>query len=280
MVGIKEVQKVLRKYGIKLDPLLDQNIMISDGVLEFMVKSANLTKDDIVLEIGAGTGLLTKKIAEKAGEVIAVEIDSKFEKILEEELSRFKNVRIIIGDATKIDYPEFNKIISNLPFSSCDAILKNFCKYEFELGIVTVPKSLALKLEDKSYLNKLTLLLNSTFEIDFLKEVSRDLFYPSPSTDAAILRLTKRQYTENNIFLHFTKSLLLQEDKKLKNAILEALIKSYEEVLRRKLTKREAKKLVENLGLSKNLLEEKVASIASKDLIYILDLIRGKVVES
>lgn len=269
MVGVREIQKILRKFGIKLDPMLDQNIMIDDNFLKLIIESANLHEKDVVLEIGAGSGILTRRIAEKAGYVIAIEIDERFKEVLEEELSGFRNVKILIGNALKIKFPEFNKVIGNLPFSICDSILKKLSRYHFDLGVVTIPKSLAMKIKDENLVSKLTLLLNSTFEIHLLSEVPRDSFYPIPSTDAMIVKLLRRKYSEGNIFLYFVKEVLLQEDKKLKNALVEALIRSWDKILKKKLTKRGAKEIVRGAEINKDLLEEKIASIPSEKIFEV-----------
>ncbi|CAG0974065.1 partial cobalt-precorrin-6B (C15)-methyltransferase, partial [Methanosarcinales archaeon] len=91
----------------------DQHFLIDEQVLGRIIEYGHINSLDTVLEIGAGFGNLTEKIALKAGKVIAIEVDPE----LASSLNRFDNVEVIIGDAMKQDFPHFNKVISNLPYS-------------------------------------------------------------------------------------------------------------------------------------------------------------------
>src|SRR5664280_1946171 len=115
---LSETLKILNKDGIKLDKRKGQNYLIDRDVLSQIIHSADLSKTDTVLEIGAGIGTLTIPLAKNAGKVIAVEQDRKIAAILVKRLKKLQisNVEIIIGDATKIAFPKFNKVISNLPY--------------------------------------------------------------------------------------------------------------------------------------------------------------------
>ena len=135
---LSETLKILNKEGIKLDKRKGQNYLIDKDVLSRIIHSADLSKTDTVLEIGAGIGTLTIPLAKNAGKVIAVEQDRKIAAILVKRLKKLQisNVEIIIGDATKIAFPKFNKVVSNLPYKISSPITFKILKYNFELAVL------------------------------------------------------------------------------------------------------------------------------------------------
>ena len=114
----KETKQILNENGIILNKNLGQNYLIDDFKRKKIIEYAKLTKEDTVLEIGPGIGTLTIELAKKAGKVIAIEQDTTIFNILKKRLENEKidNVELINGDAVKVDFPEFNKIVSNLPY--------------------------------------------------------------------------------------------------------------------------------------------------------------------
>ena len=97
---------------------LGQHFLAKSDILDKIVEYGCLTDKDVVLEVGAGRGELTKRIAEKAGKVIAVEIDQELVEELEKKLSSYSNVQILVGDVLKLKPSGFNKVISNPPYLS------------------------------------------------------------------------------------------------------------------------------------------------------------------
>ena len=121
----KETKQILQENGIILNKNLGQNYLIDDFKRKKIIEYAKLTKEDTVLEIGPGIGTLTIELAKKAGKVIAIEQDTAIFNILKKRLEKEKidNVELINGDAVKVDFPEFNKIVSNLPKLALSNIL-------------------------------------------------------------------------------------------------------------------------------------------------------------
>ncbi|ODS35621.1 hypothetical protein BEH94_03445 [Candidatus Altiarchaeales archaeon WOR_SM1_SCG] len=124
-------------------PKQSQHFMTDKKILQRICNYANLNKDDTVLEIGAGTGNLTFEIAKFAA-VYAIEKDEKLVAGLEK--IKNKNIRIIRGDALKLTFPNFNKIVSNIPYGISRKITLKLLEYKFNLGILTVQKEFAEKL--------------------------------------------------------------------------------------------------------------------------------------
>ena len=117
--------EVLQKYDFKFQKKFGQNFLIDTHVLDKIIRAANITKDDMVLEIGPGIGTMTQYLAEAAGKVIAVEIDKNLIPILEDTLSDYDNVRVINDDVLKVDLKKLAdvenngrpvKVVANLPY--------------------------------------------------------------------------------------------------------------------------------------------------------------------
>ena len=103
------MQAVLNRYGFSFKKKFGQNFLTNDAILEEIVDAADITKDDFVVEIGPGIGTLTQVLSERAGKVLAVELDSKLIPILDDTLAFCKNVEIINQDILKVDLNQISK---------------------------------------------------------------------------------------------------------------------------------------------------------------------------
>lgn len=165
-----------------------------------MAGYANLSENDVVLEIGAGDGRLTELIAEKAGKVIAIEKDKRLVEILKKNLSRFSNVEVIHGDALDIDFSKFNKIVSNLPYQISSPItFKLFSlidKYNWSLAVLTYQKEFAQRFFakpcEKNY-SRLTIATNYYCIPEKLEIVKKGKFRPQPKVDSLMVRLVPKE---------------------------------------------------------------------------------------
>ncbi len=229
-----------------MEVMLDQHIMINEKILKKMVSSAKIKKDDTVLEIGAGTGNLTKELVKTKGKIIAVEISKKFEKDL-------KNIKaeIVFGNILKmIDKIRFDKVISNLPYSICEALIQKLIFCDFKLAVLTVPRSFAYRLLGKS---RLGLLAQEFFDAEILFEVEKNAFRPEPKTNSVVILLKKRK--RKSLFSR----VVLQQKMKVKNAVMRCL---FEE---KKMTKNQARKHLKTLKLNNKLLEKRVKDTDLED---------------
>ncbi len=227
---------------------LDQHFLINKEVLKQIIKESKLKKKDIILEIGPGKGVLTKELTKKS-KVVAIEID----KDLKLELN---NLELIYGNALEImDNLEFNKIISNIPYSISEPLFKKMLKLNFDLAILMVGKNFYEVLVDEK--SKWNIISNIFFDIEKISDVSRDSFKPKPKTDSVILKFKNRK-TKLNEFEKIIKEIVLQDDKKLKNAIMYALVRI------KGLTKKQAKEIIFDYKLPPNIFEKNVDYLSNK----------------
>ena len=118
----KETKFLMDKYNILANKSLGQNFLIDDDVVNKIVETANISEDDLIIEIGPGLGTLTSRMLEKAGKVIAIELDRKMVAILQERFALYKNFELINEDVLKVDLKSLiqknkknTKIVANLP---------------------------------------------------------------------------------------------------------------------------------------------------------------------
>ena len=138
-----------------------------------------MTKNDTVLEIGPGIGTLTIKLAEEAKKVIAIEQDTAIFNILSERLENegIDNVELINGDAVKVDFPPFNKIVSNLPYQISSPITFKFLNHDFDLAVLMYQKEFAERMNGKvgtKEYSRLSAMLYFKAKVDFLTHVSKE----------------------------------------------------------------------------------------------------------
>ena len=191
--------------------------MIDKELLLRIIKISKLNKEDIVLEIGPGTGNLTELIANKAKHLYVIEKDSELFEELNEKFASPK-ITLIHDNAAKAKFPNFNKCISNLPYTLCETLLWKFTRYKFESLTLVVPKNFTDLILNKNP-SRLQLLVDSYYNVELIEEISPESFEPQPKVLSALIQITPKETKS------FIKEFLSQYDKKTKNALKEILMK-------------------------------------------------------
>jgi len=197
--------KVLDKYGFNFQKKFGQNFLIDAHVLEKIIDAAEITKDDCVLEIGPGIGTMTQYLCERAGQVVAVEIDKNLIPILEDTLSEYDNITIINDDVLKVDLlalaQEKNadkpiKVVANLPYYITTPIVLGLLEGGVPLKSITVmiQKEVADRMQvgpgTKDY-GALSLAVQYYCKPEVVCQVSPECFIPRPGVGSAVIRLDR-----------------------------------------------------------------------------------------
>ena len=227
----KITKSILNQHGITLNKNLGQNYLIDKNKRDQIINFGNLNKKDTVLEIGTGIGTLTIELARKAKKVIAIEQDENICKILAERLKdeKIDNVELINDDALSVDFPKFNKIISNLPYQISSPITFKFLEYDFDLAILMYQKEFAERMNgevgSKNY-SRLSAMLYFKCNVETLTDVSSESFIPKPKIDSTVVKLTPKENRISDIdfetYSNFTKALFQHRNKKIKNALIDS----------------------------------------------------------
>ena len=187
-----KVHSFLKKKGISPNPYMDQCFMTSDEIIQRMVDAAGVG-DKIVLEVGAGTGLLTRKMMYKASKVVCVEKDVRLCSVLK-ELFRDKKVEIVCGDIIRHGFKDYKTIVGNLPYTIIDWFFKKLLRHDFERSVVTISNKAYKKvMEDK--------LVSSYLKIRKVCNVPRTSFWPAPKNHSVLLLIVpEKKNTEIRFF--------------------------------------------------------------------------------
>lgn len=199
--------EVLQKYHFNFQKKFGQNFLIDTHVLEKIIESAEITQDDLVLEVGPGIGTMTQYLCENAREVIAVEIDKNLIPILADTLSEYDNVTVINEDILKVDIKKLAeernggkpiKVVANLPYYITTPIIMGLFESHVPIDSITimVQKEVADRMQvgpgTKEY-GALSLAVQYYAKPEIVANVPPNCFMPRPNVGSAVIRLTRHE---------------------------------------------------------------------------------------
>jgi 16S rRNA (adenine1518-N6/adenine1519-N6)-dimethyltransferase len=200
--ALQSIPALLRAHGLHPRKSLGQNFLVDPVALGRIVAAAELSSDDVVVEVGAGLGTLTRPLAARAGHVIALELDGRLVEILREQLADLPNVEIVHGDVlqfsgsaslrgrtlTNRNY----KVVSNLPYQITSAVLRHFLEKEPRprLMVVTVQREVAERIvAGPGKMSLLAVSVQFYGQPRLVARIPAGAFYPPPQVDSAVVRI-------------------------------------------------------------------------------------------
>lgn len=194
-----DVRSVLHRYGLEPSKDLGQHFLTDERALARIVAAAELTPEEAVLEVGAGVGNLTRRLAPAAGRVVAVEIDRRFLPVLQAELEEFSNVEVVWGDILALDPATLMgdrpyKVVANLPYGITSAVLRHLLEARVppQRMVVTVQREVAERVVARG--GRMSLLAVSVQfygQPRLLFRLRPGAFYPPPEVESAVLRIDR-----------------------------------------------------------------------------------------
>lgn len=234
----QETKFILKKYNITANKNYGQNFLIDEYTVSSIVEKANVSKDDLIIEIGPGLGTLTSILLEKAGKVVCVELDPKMIEIIKDRFSLYDNFEFIHDDILKVDLKKlisensnFNnvKVVANLPYYITTPIIMKLLEEKLNLTSITVmvQKEVAERLAETpggKDTGAITYSINYYTNPQIILNVSKDCFIPSPKVDSAVIQLEvlntpKIKVSDENLFFKIIKLAFLQKRKTLINSL-------------------------------------------------------------
>ncbi|MFC1655533.1 16S rRNA (adenine(1518)-N(6)/adenine(1519)-N(6))-dimethyltransferase RsmA [Patescibacteria group bacterium] len=188
-----EILELLNKYNMRPKKSLGQNFLMDANVVQKIVQAANATKQDCIIEIGPGLGILTKELAKTGAGVVSVELDSGAIPLLESELKNYSNVKIINEDALKFSPPSGKyKVVANIPYYITSPLISHFLKNKNRPTkmVILIQKEVAEKICAKE--GKLSVLAINVLifgKPKIVTKVSRGCFHPVPKVESAVLEI-------------------------------------------------------------------------------------------
>jgi 16S rRNA (adenine1518-N6/adenine1519-N6)-dimethyltransferase len=233
-----------------------QHFLIDKDVLKKEIEISEISKEDKIIEIGAGEGILTKEISKKPKKVLSFEIDKQYENQLNKLENKFKNLKIIYSDATKYPWKDFNKIISNIPYYLGEKIITKSIKEDISILVLIVGENFKKILEKNS--SKSGILTNLFYEFKPIQKIKKNSFSPSPRTNSWLIKLKLKKQTNILKFIKY----ILKRRGKIKNAMIYGLInQGY--------TKNQSREILKKLNLNKMVLEKQTSKITGKFILKI-----------
>lgn len=187
------MKNILKQYKIHPSKSHGQSFLTNKGVVEKIIKAAELSKKDTVLEIGPGLGILTEQLLENAGKVIAVEKDRALYDFLQEKFEDADNLELINKDILTYKLQPTNyKLIANIPYSITGQIFRKFLSAENrpQMLVVMVQKEVGEKLLGKKGRSMLTLTAELYGKAEKICDVKAGSFFPKPKVDSMVVKLT------------------------------------------------------------------------------------------
>lgn len=201
---VEGTKAVISKYPFAFQKKFGQNFLIDPHVLDKIIKAADITKEDCVIEIGPGIGCVTQALLEHAGKVISIEIDDQLIPILTEQFGAEPHFKLIHKDVLKVDLAKLIaeesphkrvKVVANLPYYITTPIIMTLLENELPIESITVmvQKEVADRLSSKPSTKQygaIAVAVNYFSEPYLVANVPRNCFMPRPNVDSAVIKLT------------------------------------------------------------------------------------------
>ena len=228
------VHYICKRFDIKMSKKLGKNYLIKRGIVDEIVRAAELTPGEPVLEVGPGIGTLTQGLAQSGADVTAIELDRRLLEVLDTTLASYDNVRIVHGDVLKLDVPTIMnhkpfKVVANLPYYITTPIIMSLLesKLPIERLVVMVQKEVALRMVaqpgTKDY-GALSVAVQYYTEPDIVLDVPPKSFLPAPAVTSSVIRCVLRDkppvdVIDEKLFFHVVKAGFAQRRKTFANTM-------------------------------------------------------------
>ena len=265
---------IMKKYGIIANKNLGQNFLINEDVVNNIVNSSEISKDDLVIEIGPGLGTLTEELLKKAGKVIAIELDERMIRILIDRFSLYNNFELINEDVLKVNLSEIikkekannnlvdAKIVANLPYYITTPIIMKLLEEELDIKSITVmiQKEVAeriIAVPGDKLSGAITYCVYYYADSEKIMVVENNSFIPEPEVQSEVIKLNIRnvpaiKLKDKDLFFKVVKVSFMQRRKTLMNSLVNGGILK---------NKEEARRMFEELGLDVNVRGENLSML-------------------
>lgn len=269
---LEETKTIMKKYGIKANKDLGQNFSINNDVVENIINSSEISKEDLIIEIGPGLGTLTKELIKRAGKVVCIELDKKMIKILKDRFITSSNLEILNEDVLQVDLNELikkhkghdnikkAKIVANLPYYITTPIIMKLLEDKLDIESITVmiQKEVAdrlIEIPAGKNTGAITYTIYYYCESEKIMEVSNNSFIPEPDVTSEVIKMKLRnkpavEIENPKVMFMIIKSAFMQRRKTLLNALTNTQVFA---------SKQEGLKILKKLNLDENVRAENLS---------------------
>lgn len=283
---LEETKTIMKKYNIRANKSLGQNFLINNEVVENIVNSSEIKKEDMVIEVGPGLGTLTKYLLEKARKVLCIELDTKMIKILNDRFSGYDNFEVINADVLKVNLNEIIeeskknetiknvKVVANLPYYITTPIIMKLLEDKLDIESITVmiQKEVAdrlIEIPGGKNTGAITHTVYYYCESEKIMEVPNSSFIPEPEVTSEVIKMNLRKepgvkVDNPKVMFMIIKSAFMQRRKTLLNALTNTKVF---------INKEEGLNILKKLNLNENIRAEE---LSLQDFANIAQAIAGK----
>ena len=251
-----DIKQILQQNNFRFNKQFGQNFLTDSTLLASVVADSGITANDVVLEIGAGAGTLTRALSKVAKQVIAFEIDKNLKKILDITLADCNNVKVVMGDVMRYSMEQLHdlvgnkpfKVVANIPYYITTPLIMRFVEESnlVQSLTLTIQKEVAERLNSdhncKDY-GAITVAVQAVADVEILQVLGRELFCPAPNVDSAVVnvvfRRNKFDIEDSAFFRKTVKNSFAMRRKTLVNNLMNAF----------KLTREVAEGILQQMGL-------------------------------
>ncbi len=226
---MSETGRLIGETGLVPKKSKGQNFLIDGATADRQIAHAGISKDDRVLEVGPGFGMLTERLVRESEHVTCIELDDKLADYISEKFG--DEVSLIRGDALKVKWPEFDVFVSNLPYSVSTPIIFKLLEQNYRNAVIMVQKEFAERmtaLPGTSDYSRLTVGVYYRSECRMLETVPSSRFNPRPKVDSAVVSLVSRpapfKVEDEKLFFRVTETCFTHRRKKIGTALKNARI--------------------------------------------------------
>lgn len=243
-------KRITNNHSFNFKKKFGQNFIIDENIINSIIEKSKIDGDTLVIEIGPGAGSLTYKLVEKAKNVLCYEIDKELKPILESNIKKSENLKIIYEDFLLCDVKsdikdyKFDKlyVVSNLPYYITTPIITKLIEDDINVDkiIVMVQKEVGDRFKakpgSKDY-SSISVFLNYYYDIKKIMDVSKNVFMPKPNVDSIVIEFTKKKFIpkliDEKFFFKFIKDCFKQKRKNIRNNLKEYNLEEIEFVLKK-----------------------------------------------
>ena len=235
----QELMLLLNKYHLRPDKKFGQHYLIDPAILESIIAASDIKEKELIVEVGGGPGALTKALAKAGAEVLTVEFDRDFCRLLGEEFHNWRNVHVLCDDALRLDFgglkkdeQPYKKMVANIPYQITNPLIRKILEpgSSIESAVLLIQKGVAERLmatPGSADRGILTVYVQYYGKIEKVIDVPPASFWPSPKVDSTVIKLTKETNAEKRLlepdqergFFWFVKQGFSGKRKKLPNSL-------------------------------------------------------------
>jgi len=223
VMNFADTDATLRGLGVRPSKGKGQNFLTDENIADWIVERSGIRPHETVLEIGPGLGILTQRLANKTDRLVVIELEEALANHIKEKLG----VQVIQGDAVEVEFPPFDKVVSNLPYQISSPITFKILDSDFKRGILMYQKEFAQHLVaqpgERAY-SRISVMAGWRADCRIIKQVSRGCFNPVPKVDSAIVEIEPKEpdfeVLDQDHFKNMVRALFSHKNRKVRNGIM------------------------------------------------------------